>query len=161
MAGRASFEQISEPDYSNLLQALSASTKGRRFLDEYRRRSRPDEALGLLTSLKRMEATIATVRDQLQPERIAEELLRVAMTLEIALDGAGADPEGSDSSRRFALVDRARLELASLARGLAERADSSPEAGPAEPQQQIELTADQGAFLRELGLADYQLRPER
>jgi hypothetical protein len=161
MVGRASFGQISETEFSNLLQALSASTKGRLFLDEYRRRSWPEESLALLDSLKRMESTIATVRDQLQPERIADELLRIAMTLEIALDGADADPEGTDSARRFALIDRTRLELASLARSLDGRTDANPESPAAEPRQAIELTADHAAFLRQLGLADYEAPRER
>ena len=34
------------------------------------------------------------------------------MTLDIAVDGAEADPEGDETARRFALVDRARRELA-------------------------------------------------
>ena len=46
-----------------------------------------------------------SVRDQLQPERIAGELQHIAMTLDIALEGAEADPEGDETARRFALVD--------------------------------------------------------
>ena len=68
---------------------------------------------------KRQPATIATVRDQLQPERIADELRRIAMTLEIATDGAVADSDGDEPARRMALVDRARQEISSLAAGLA------------------------------------------
>ena len=112
MAGRASFEQITETDFSSLFQALSASPKGRLFLDEYRRRNRSEEAVQLFDSMKRIETTIAGVRDQFQPERLAEELRNIAMTLEIALDGAAADPEGDDIARRFALIGGAHLELA-------------------------------------------------
>ena len=118
MGGRKSFGRISEFDFSSLLQALSATTKGRSFLDEYRRRSQPEETLGLIDSLQRIETTIEGVRSQLQPDLIAGELRHVAMTLDIAVEGADSDPEGDETARRFALVDRARLELASLAGSL-------------------------------------------
>jgi hypothetical protein len=119
MAGRANFGQISETEFSNLLQTLSATPKGRSFLDEYRRRFQPEDTLGLLESLHRIEATMGTVRDQLRPERIAGELLHIAMSLDIAIDGADTDPEGDDTARRFALADRARRELQTLAASLA------------------------------------------
>ena len=108
MAGRTSFGQISEPDFQNLLQALSATTKGRSFLAEYRRRCGPGETFELLDSLHRIERSIASVRDQLRPERIADELRRVAMTLEIATDGTAADADGDETARRMALVSHAR-----------------------------------------------------
>ena len=159
MAGRTSFEQITETDFSSLFQALSASPKGRLFLDEYRRRNRSEEAVQLFDSMKRIETTIAGVRDQFQPERLAEELRNIAMTLEIALDGATADPEGDATARRFALIGRARLELASLVRGIAGEdgrsvRDRAEDAAPA-----IELTADQSAFFQELGLGDHEPSP--
>jgi hypothetical protein len=119
MAAQTSFGQISESEFSHLLKALSATTKGRAFLNEYRRRLRPQETGSLLDALGRIETTIGSVRDQLQPERIADELRRIAMTLEIAADGAAADPEGDDTARRMALVNHACAEIATLAAGLA------------------------------------------
>lgn len=119
MAGQATFGRISEREFSSLLQALSSTTKGRAFLNEYRRRFQPEETLSLLDSLQRIEETITAVRDQLQPERIADELRHVAMSLGIALEGASADPEGDDTARRFALAGRARHELETLAASLA------------------------------------------
>lgn len=118
MPARMSFGQIDELEFSSLLQALSASAKGRLFLAEYRRRTRPEETFSLLDSLSRIEATISSVRDQLQPERIGDELRHIAMTLEIALDGAVLDPEGAETARRMALIDRARSELITLAGSL-------------------------------------------
>jgi len=120
MAGRTSFDDITESDFENLLRALSANRKGRAFLTEYRRRSLPEETSELLEALERIESTIGGVRDQLKPERIADELLRIAMLLEIAADGTTADPEGDEAARRMALVGRARLELSTLAGSLAE-----------------------------------------
>jgi hypothetical protein len=119
MAGRASIGEISEADFSSLLAALSASPKGRSFLAEYRRRSRPDETQTLIDSLRRIEATIASLKDQLQPARIADELRRVSMTLEVATEGAPADPAGDETARRMALIGRVRAELATLATSLA------------------------------------------
>jgi hypothetical protein len=119
MAGRANLGNISETEFSSLLQMLSSTAKGRGFLDEYRRRFQPEDTLGLLDSLQRIEGTMGAVRDQLQPERIAEELLHVAMSLDIAMEGADADPEGDETARRFALADRARHELRMLAANLA------------------------------------------
>ena len=156
MAGRASIGQIDETDFSSLLQAISASPKGRLFLDEYRRRNRSEESAQLLDSMKRIETAIAGVRDQFQAQRLAEDLLNIAMTLDIALDGAAADPEGDDSARRFALIGRARLDLASLARGLAGEDGPALQGGIAEPAPAIELTADQSAFFHELGLGDHE-----
>jgi hypothetical protein len=114
MAGRKDFGRISESDFSCLLQALSTTTKGRSFLLEYRRRGQPEETLELLDSLQRIETTIEGVRSQLQPELIAGEIQHVAMTLDIVLEGAEIDPEGDETARRFALVERARRELAAL-----------------------------------------------
>ena len=119
MAGHTSFGQISDGEFFDLLQALSGTSKGRSFLSEYHRRSRPEETGSLLEALGRIEATIATVRDQLQPERVADELRRIAVTLEIATDGAEADPAGDEAARRMALIERARLEIVALAAGLA------------------------------------------
>ena len=97
-----------------------STTKGRSFLDEYRRRCQPAETLGLLqfAVADRGDAS-ATVRDQLQPERIADELRHISMTLDIAIEGATVDPKGDETARRFALCDRARRELATLAQSLA------------------------------------------
>jgi hypothetical protein len=119
MPGRKKIGPISEPDFDNLLQALSATTKGRMFLEEYRRRCQPAETLGLLNSLARIEASISAAKEQLQPERIAQEIRHIAMTLEIALDGAEANSNGDTTARRFALAERARRELVTLAKSLA------------------------------------------
>jgi hypothetical protein len=161
MAGRTSFEQITEADFSSLLEALSASEKGRRFLDEYRHRNRSEEALRLFDSLKRIETTIAGIRGQLPPGWLTAELLDVAMTLEIALDGAAADPEGDDAARRFALVSRARVELASLAGSLGDGTAPLKPEGAGSEAQAIELTADQSTFFRQLGLGSYASSAER
>lgn len=119
MAAQTSFGQITDSEFSTLLQALSSTTKGRAFLNEYRRRLRPQETGSLLDALGRIETTIGSVRDQLQPERIADELRRIAMTLEISVDGTAADAEGDDTARRMALVVHAASEIATLAAGLA------------------------------------------
>jgi hypothetical protein len=126
MAGEARFGQIGEADFSQLLQALSATTKGRSFLAEYRRRCRPDDDSALFTALERIERSMASVRDQLRPERIADELRRIAMTLEVATAGLDARGDANEFARRTELVDHARTELAALAAGLA--------AGPAGPE---------------------------
>jgi hypothetical protein len=136
MSGRKGFGRISESDFSSLLQALSATTKGRSFLDEYRRRAQPEETLGLIDSLQRIETTMEGVRSQLKPELIADELRHVAMTLDLAVEGAEADAEGDETARRFALVKRARHELAMLAEsvlGEAEGAPVKPAQRPAKP----------------------------
>src|SRR5688572_13696873 len=126
MTSRASFGQISDSEYSNLLDALSASAKGRSFLNEYRRRARPEETGQLLEALYRIDTTIAAIRDQLQPERIADELRRVAITLEIATEGAPSDPDGDERARRMALIDSVRREITVLADGLAAHVAQPP-----------------------------------
>jgi hypothetical protein len=133
MPGREKFGPISELDFDSLLQALSSTTKGRLFLEEYRRRCQPAETLGLLNSLARIEASISAAKGQLQPERIAQELRHIAMTLEISLDGAGANSNGDTTARRFALADRARRELVTLARSLAGEVDPLAESQTRDP----------------------------
>lgn len=127
MAGRKKIGPISEPDFDSLLQALSSTTKGRAFLDEYHRRSQPTEMLGLLDSLKRIERTLGLVRDRLRPERLAAELRHISMTLDVVLDGAPVDPGGDETARRFSLADRARRELRTLAEGLAGEVAPAPD----------------------------------
>jgi len=115
MGGETSFAQIGEAEYSHLLQTLSATRKGRAFLAEVRRRSRPEEIQTLRRSLQLIQQAINGLRDQLQPARVADELRHIAMTLEIATEGMVADPEGTETARRVALVNRARWELSALA----------------------------------------------
>lgn len=161
MAEKADLSRISESDFSNLLQALSTSPKGLAFLEEYRRRVQPEETLGLLDSLQRMDATLATLREQLQPEKIAEELARIGMTMEIALEGTQRDPEGDENARRFALIERTRKEVLSLAGSLA--GETAPSAGgPAVAESPaIQLIEDETRFFDELGLEDQGPPPER
>jgi hypothetical protein len=131
MAGQAGLGQIAEADYSRILKTLSGTATGRAFLLEYRRRTRPEETNSLLGALVRIEDSIATVRDQLRPERLADELRYVAMTLEVAVEGAEADPEGDPAARRMALVEQARFELATLATSLeSESADDQASEAP-------------------------------
>jgi hypothetical protein len=160
MASRTNFGHISEPEFAGLMQALSATAKGRSFLAEYRRRSKPDETLDLLGSLRRIEAAITSVRDQLQPQRIAEELLRVGMTLEIAAEDYDSELDKDGVARRFALVERARRELLSLAEGLRGQAEPVSERG--EPRAApIELIEDEHTFLRHLGMEERVSPAER
>jgi hypothetical protein len=135
MVGRTSLGEITDSEFSNLLHTLSASTKGRAFLTEYRRRSRPEETETLLASLARIEGSVAALREQLQPESIADELRRIAMTLEIAMDGAEADPDGDETARRMALVETVRREICAVAEGLSAKAPprQAPPAPRAEP----------------------------
>ena len=134
MAGEARFGQIGEADFSQLLQALSATSKGRSFLAEYRRRCRPDDDSALLAALERIERSMTSVRDQLRPERIADELRRIAMTLEVATAGLDAGDDVDERTRRTELVNHARTELAALAAGLAGgpqgRSGTGPDAFP-------------------------------
>ncbi len=114
------------------MKALSSSPKGRSFLLELQRRARPEETLGLLNSLQRIETTIEGVRSQLQPGLIAGELQHVAMALDIALDGVNSDAEGDETARRFALVQRASRELATLSACLGVDDVASTEEQPAQ-----------------------------
>jgi hypothetical protein len=161
MGGRTRLGQISEPEFASLLEALSATAKGRSFLAEYRRRSRPDETLDLLGSLRRIEAAIACVRDQLQPRSIADELLRVAMTLELAADVGEGEVDRESVARRFALVGRARLELLSLARSLRGEALPTPGGDAESEAPAIRLIDDERVFFDQLGIAGPESPPAR
>jgi len=65
------------------------------------------------------------VRYKVRPP--ADELRHVAMTLDLAVEGAGADAEGDETARRFALVARARRELAVLAESVLGEAAGEPQ----------------------------------
>jgi len=119
MASQAGFGKISETEFSSLLQALSSTSKGRAFLDEYRRRTQPEDTYNLLDTMQRLEKSMAVVREHLRPDRIANELRDVAMALDIAVAGTDADPDGDENARRFALAAQARQELQTLASTLA------------------------------------------
>ena len=49
------------------------------------------------------------------------------MTLDIAIEGADINSDGDTTARRFALADRARRELATLAKTLAGELVPNPE----------------------------------
>ncbi len=69
-------EAVSEEDYQAFLAALSASARGRAFLDEYARRQRHTDTAALLDAVTRLEAQLAS-----QPPRaddIAHELNALA-----------------------------------------------------------------------------------
>ena len=117
MVGQPVSGRLTDMDFSDLLQALSATTKGRLFLAEYLRRFRPQETRMLLEALQRIETTMASVRDQLQPERISAELRRLSTTLEIAISDSEFDTPGQ--AQRNALLNRIRFDLDILAESLA------------------------------------------
>jgi hypothetical protein len=143
MSGETPFAQIGEREYSRLLQALSATRKGRAFLAEVRRSSRPQEIQTLRRSLQLIQQAIHGLRDQLQPARVADELRHLVMTLEIATEGMVADPEGTETARRIALVNRVRSELSVLAATLAgEIAPVPSELEPAPAEQPETMTED-------------------
>lgn len=116
MAGQPQSGRLSEPDFDDLLQALSATAKGRLFLSEYLRRFRPHDTRMLLEALHRIEAAMNVLRDQLEPERLAGELRRLATTIEIAASDASAD--AGDGQQRSALLRRVRSDLLVIAGNL-------------------------------------------
>jgi hypothetical protein len=141
--GETQFAQIGEGEFSRLLHLLSATKKGRAFLAEVRRRSRPQEIQTLRRSLQLIQQAIHGLRDQLQPARVADELRHIVMTLEIATEGMVADPEGTETARRIALVNRVRSELSVLAATLAgEIAPAPPELEPAPTEQPETMTEE-------------------
>jgi hypothetical protein len=113
MAARTSLEALSEIEYSGLLQALSSSGKGRMFLAEYVRRSRPEDTTNLLGALQRIEGAIEGAAGEIKPQRIAAELRQVAFMLAIAAEEA--EPLDEEVRRRLALVAQAKLDLEALA----------------------------------------------
>lgn len=117
MAGQPQSGRLSEAEFDDLLQALSATTKGRLFLGEYMRRFRPQETRVLLEALQRIEAAMNVLRDQLEPERLAGELRRIATTIEIAASDT-ADGAGEVEQRRT-LLARIRSDLLMIADDLA------------------------------------------
>ena len=73
---------LSEREYEALVKALTATAKGRAFLNEYVARARPEETRNLLDAVRQIEASLSVLREQLVPGRIAAELPRIAADLQ-------------------------------------------------------------------------------
>lgn len=131
--------RLSDEDFSTVLEALSATAKGRHFLAEYIRRSRPPETRMLLDALQRIEAHLHRVREQLQPERIAGELRRVAAML------ATAEAARSGGSRAaaelLALIESAVGDLLALAESLEPPDGAAPAPRPESARARLEKAA--------------------
>ncbi|MBK1622525.1 hypothetical protein [Afifella marina] len=95
---------LTDIEYETMLSALTSTSKGRAFLDEYVRRSRRTETRSLMAAMTRLATNVSTLRTQLKPSQIARELTRIA----------GDVPPG-----------RARQDLMVLAAGLH---DAAPDA---------------------------------
>ena len=119
MSGQMRTEQFSETEFSDLLQALSATAKGRFFLAEFLRRHRPQETRMLLDALRRIEATVELLRDQLEPERLAREMRRIAGNLDIAAEDARQGCADQGDAPLAVLLARASADLEALADSLA------------------------------------------
>ena len=126
MVGRVQMSGIVEGDFADLLDALSATSKGRAFLAEYLRRHRPKETRALLDALQRIEATVGLLRDQVQPDRIGSELRRIAGTLDIAAEDSRSADQNGEGVWRSALLARASADLTALAEGIASGAHTTP-----------------------------------
>lgn len=75
-------QPLSEGDYETVFAALSGSGKGRAFLSEYLRRSRPAETRALYDALRRIESNIGSVAEARGADRIAADLRRIAADLD-------------------------------------------------------------------------------
>jgi len=69
---------LSELEYDTMLSALSNTSKGRAFLAEYVHRTRPSEIRTLLSAMSQLAGTIAALKADIRPGRLASELTRIA-----------------------------------------------------------------------------------
>ena len=81
MAGRERLGHLSDREYEAVRSALMATAKGRAFLQEFAERARPDDTRALLLALRRMEESLALIRENLQPGTIAGTLRRIGERL--------------------------------------------------------------------------------
>ncbi len=91
-------ETLGEPEYLALVQALSASARGRAFLDEHARRSRNAETNILLTAIERIEAQVRPrPRDPLYDDlgQVLDELRTARARIEAGGKMAQADQLGA------------------------------------------------------------------
>ncbi|SEQ35547.1 hypothetical protein SAMN05216548_10472 [Faunimonas pinastri] len=129
MAGRTQ-SRLADSDYEDVLQALSATTKGRLFLAEYLRRTRPQETRGLLKALKRVENNIDLLRSEVRQEHVGTEIRRIATTLSGAASLRAAGPEQAELHR--SMLGKAGDDLLKLAESLLPAASTSSGPAPAE-----------------------------
>ena len=154
MAGQPQSGRLSDADFEDLLQALSATTKGRLFLSEYLRRFRPHDTRMLLEALQRIEAAMNLLRDQLEPERLAGELRRLATTIEIAASDNPGEP--NDEQQRRALLSRVRSDLMLIAGNLssAETPEETGRIRAFEPSYETDDTDEAAVLADDLAFID-------
>ncbi len=90
MAGAIQSGMLSEREFDAIVKALASTAKGRAFLREHIDRARPEENRNLLEAVRRIEASLSVVREQLLPESIAAELKRIADSLQHPVDDHAA-----------------------------------------------------------------------
>jgi len=89
MASATQSGVLNEREYEALVKALSSTAKGRAFLAEHVERARPDETLKLLGAVQQIESSLSSLREQLVPDRIADEIARIAAELQRLESDAG------------------------------------------------------------------------
>ena len=109
MAGAIESGLLSEREFDALIRALSATVKGRAFLQELSERSRPEETRNLLEAVRQVEANMSVVRENLLPAKLAQELHRIAGNLESEPDNNDHRDQAASDLRRIA-DDLMRIE---------------------------------------------------
>jgi len=100
--------EISEADYAALFDALASTHKGRAFLREFVERARPQQMRSIGEAIDRIEAHVASVRDELLPDALIDDLGRLDERLAEAQRALGQG-DGEAAGRA---LERARAEIA-------------------------------------------------
>ncbi|MBZ8135301.1 hypothetical protein [Afifella sp. IM 167] len=111
---------LSELEYDTMLSALTGTSKGRAFLAEYVHRSRPSEIRSLLSAMSQLAGTIAALKADIRPGRLAGELTRIATQMpngpekQELLVLAASMQEGPDSDLPMESPERLLAQIAPL-----------------------------------------------
>jgi len=133
-------DAVSEEDYQAFLAVLSASARGRAFLDEHARRQRQADTAALLDAIARLEAQLAS-----QPSRadVLDELDALAESVRSARAQIDAVQLPAAVTQLAATLDGVQQRLSALAAAPEHKPQIEPpaEAKPADAPFALALTA--------------------
>lgn len=130
-------EQVAESDYQSFCEALSATARGRAFLEEFARRNRQADTQVVLTALERLEATARAHSPE--ADRIRQDLRALLDTLRSARPQTENTPTAIKAATLAALIDFTQARIEALVLPAAARDGETLSAVPAQEQPELPI----------------------
>ncbi|WP_168197770.1 hypothetical protein [Pseudolabrys sp. FHR47] len=130
-------EQVAESDYQSFCEALSATARGRAFLEEFARRNRQADTQVVLTALERLEATARAHSPE--ADRIRQDLRALLDTLRSARPQTENTPTAIKAATLAALIDFTQARIEALVLPAAAREGETLSAVPVQEQPELPI----------------------